>query len=79
MEAARRGAALASLSGQSMADRFAAATAEQVGARLYTTDFALATALGKRRVAPPVTLFWAMRIEDCSGRQVVLAQFVPIN
>jgi len=57
VEAARKAAALAFLRSLSMADRFAAGTAELLGARLYTTDSALAAALRKRRVAPPVTLF----------------------
>ena len=54
-EVARRVAALAALPDSSLADRFAAATAEALGARLYTTDVALARALRKRRL--PVTLF----------------------
>jgi predicted nucleic acid-binding protein len=52
---ARRVAELASLEDTSLADRFAAATAEALGARLYTTDSALASALKPRRL--PVTLF----------------------
>ncbi|MEK7474754.1 MAG: PIN domain-containing protein [Candidatus Coatesbacteria bacterium] len=52
---ARRVAELASLEGTSLADRFAAATAEMLSARLYTTDRALAKAAMRRRI--PVSLF----------------------
>jgi predicted nucleic acid-binding protein len=52
---ARRVAELASLEDTSLADRFAAATAEALGARLYTTDSMLAAALKPRRL--PVTLY----------------------
>ena len=44
VEVARRVAALAAWPEVSMADRFAAATAEWLRARLYTTDGFLATA-----------------------------------
>jgi len=50
LDTARRVAALASVDGLSLADRFAAATAQQLHARLYTTDRALATASMKRRI-----------------------------
>jgi len=52
---ARRVADMASLEGTSLADRFAAATAEVLSARLYTTDRALAKAAARRRI--PVSLF----------------------
>lgn len=46
---ARRVALLASLKGASLADRFAVATAEELQARLHTTDTALAGLLKGRR------------------------------
>ncbi len=46
---ARRVAELASPEDASLADRFAVATADVLGARLYTTDRALAQTLRKRR------------------------------
>jgi predicted nucleic acid-binding protein len=52
---ARRVAELATLEDTSLADRFAAATAEALDARLYTTDSTLVTALRRRKV--PVTRF----------------------
>lgn len=55
VDVARRVAGLAALEDMSLADRFAAATAEALDARLYTTDGTLATALERRKV--PVTRF----------------------
>jgi len=55
VDIARRVAALTTLEGASLADRFAAATAEAMSARLYTTDRALGIALRSRQV--PVTLW----------------------
>lgn len=52
---ARGVAALAAWSGTSLADRFAAATAEHLRARLYTTDAILARAARKHGIA--CTLF----------------------
>lgn len=52
---ARAVAALRGLPRLSLADRFAAATAQVLGARLHTTDGTLAAALRARRV--PVTLY----------------------
>jgi len=52
---ARRAAELVTLGNASLADRFAAATAEVLKARLYTTDSSLAAALRKRRI--PCALF----------------------
>jgi len=54
-EVARRAAALASWPHTSLADRFAAATAAALAARLYTTDGALADSLERERL--PVTRF----------------------
>jgi predicted nucleic acid-binding protein len=48
IEVARKVAALTSRTGLSLADRFAAATAEIIGGRLFTTDRALARAQAKR-------------------------------
>lgn len=55
VETARRVAELASLRDASLADRFAVATTEQLGARLYTTDHALAS--GAKKLKIPITLF----------------------
>lgn len=55
VQVARRAALLAYLEDASLADRFAVATAELLGARLYTTDTALAKALARQRF--PCTLF----------------------
>lgn len=54
-EVARRAADLASWPDLSIADRFAAATAQTLGARLYTTDTALSASLARERL--PVTRF----------------------
>jgi predicted nucleic acid-binding protein len=54
VEVARRVAALAAWPEVSLADRFAAATAEHLRARLYTTDSVLAT--GARRHGLACTL-----------------------
>ena len=51
IEVARRVAALAAWPEVSLADRFAAATAEQLRARLYTTDGVLATAARRHGLA----------------------------
>jgi predicted nucleic acid-binding protein len=51
LEVARRVAALAGWPEASLADRFAAATAEQRRARLYTTDSVLATAARRHGLA----------------------------
>ena len=53
VEVAERVADMAGESRLSLADRFAAATAEFLSARLYTTDAGLARAMTRRRV--PVT------------------------
>lgn len=50
-EVARRVAALATWPGVSLADRFAAATAERFRARLYTTDGVLAAAARRHGLA----------------------------
>lgn len=50
-EVARRAAALAAWGEVSLADRFAAATAEQLRARLYTTDGVLARAAKRHGMA----------------------------
>lgn len=55
VETARRVAHLAGLPDASLADRFALATAEWNGSRLYTTDHPLAAVARKRKV--PVTVF----------------------
>ena len=55
IETARRVADLTHLKDASLADRFAVATTELIGNRLYTTDHALAAAARKRKVA--VTLY----------------------
>jgi|GEM_PF-944500 len=55
VDTARRVAELAGLPDASLADRFALATAELTGSRLYTTDHPLAAVARRRRVA--VTLF----------------------
>ncbi len=54
-EVARRAADLASWPDVSIADRFAAATAQTLGARLYTTDGVLSASLERERLS--VTLF----------------------
>jgi predicted nucleic acid-binding protein len=51
VEVARRVAALVAWPEVSLADRFAAATAECLRARLYTTDNVLATAARRRGLA----------------------------
>lgn len=51
VELARRVAALATWPEASLADRFAAATAEHLRARLYTTDRALASAARRHGLA----------------------------
>jgi len=51
VEVARRVAALAAWPEVSLADRFAAATAEHLRARLYTTDGVLATAARRHGLA----------------------------
>lgn len=48
---ARRAAELASLEDASLGDRFAIATAEVLGARLYTTDTTLAAMRSRLRVS----------------------------
>jgi len=55
VDVVRRVARLAEIEDTSLADRFAAATAEALDARLYTTASTLATALRRRKV--PVTRF----------------------
>jgi predicted nucleic acid-binding protein len=50
-EVARRVAALAAWGGVSLADRFAAATADHLRARLYTTDGVLASAAKRHGLA----------------------------
>ena len=54
---ARRAATLCSLPRVSLADRFAAATALALGARLHTTDRALAAALREAGIHLAVTLY----------------------
>jgi len=54
---ARMVATLSSLPRASLADRFAAATALALGARLHTTDRALAAALRKAGIELAVTLY----------------------
>lgn len=54
-DTARRVAELATLEDASLADRFAVATTEHMGGRLYTTDHALAA--GARKLRIPTTLF----------------------
>ncbi len=54
VEIARRTSALAALPDASLADRFAAATAQELRARLFTTDTVLSEALVERKF--PVTL-----------------------
>jgi predicted nucleic acid-binding protein len=54
-DVARAVAALGGLPRLSLPDRFAAATAQVLGARLHTTDGTLAAALRARRI--PVTLY----------------------
>ena len=57
VQVARAVATLASLPRASLADRFAAATAQTLGARLHTTDRALATALRKAGIRLAVTVY----------------------
>lgn len=56
-DVARKAAALAWVPDLSLADRFAVATAQALGARLHTTDAALARLLERRKVAVPTTLY----------------------
>jgi predicted nucleic acid-binding protein len=49
LETARRVAELSTIEDASLGDRFAVATADVLGARLYTTDRALGSALRKHR------------------------------
>lgn len=49
VDVARAAANLSALEDASLADRFAAATAEVLGARLHTTDTALSEALRRRK------------------------------